>query len=150
MFRLYHWFIFLIQVKCRLAMLLLLYIIQSGYLFSECFPRWRCWEKHVLEYYLRQLVDCCSDLFTYQNCVTSKCGSFHVNICFVLLSTVVATSAQCWEYPFENDVISCGELHISGPMGIHLMNPYHPCPWVYFIFLSCKSAFLSFRLFCVV
>ncbi|XP_025077459.1 uncharacterized protein LOC112554081 [Pomacea canaliculata] len=43
---------------------------------------------------------------------------------------VVATSVQCWEYPFENDVISCGELHISGPMGIHLMNPYHPCPFI--------------------
>lgn len=82
--------------------------------------------------------------------MTSKCGSFHVNICFVLVSTVVATSAQCWEYPFENDVISCGELHISGPMGIHLMNPYHPCPWVYFIFLSSKSSFLPFHLFCVV
>ncbi|KAK7116573.1 uncharacterized protein [Littorina saxatilis] len=43
---------------------------------------------------------------------------------------VFEANAECWDFPFESDVTSCGEHYIAGEMGSRLHMANHPCPYV--------------------
>ncbi|XP_076465023.1 uncharacterized protein LOC143296909 [Babylonia areolata] len=43
---------------------------------------------------------------------------------------VLEESSDCWEFPFEDDVITCGNQYIAGEHGVRLSHSRHPCPFV--------------------